>query len=435
MRKVLIVSPHFSPVNAPDMQRVRLALPHLRAFGWEPTVLAITPDSVEGAVVDPLLEHTYPNDIRVVRVRGLSPRLLRRFGVGGLWLRCGRTVRDAGDRLLREEKFDLVFLSTTQFGAFPLGLRWKRTFGVPYVLDYQDPWRNDHYARTGTPPPGGRLKFAFAQRSARRHEPEVLRNASGVVAVSNAYGPMLAGNHPWFDPARVAVLPFGASEHDIDVARTHRPARPLVPFGDGCYHHVYAGRGGDDMKTALTMLFRAFQRFRTARPEEAARVRFHFIGTSYAPPPLGRETVLPVARAEGVEAHVAEHCGRVPYFDALHYLTNADGILALGSEDPGYSASKLYPCILARRPMLALFHNDSPIHAFMRQMGTCRSFVFQNGCADAANESVASIAQDWFLDGGMHHAPSLNIEAFAPFTAREMTRALTRVFDDALTVS
>ena len=55
VKKVLIVSPHFPPINAPDMQRVRLALPYLRELGWEPTVIAVGPDLVEGGVRDPLL--------------------------------------------------------------------------------------------------------------------------------------------------------------------------------------------------------------------------------------------------------------------------------------------------------------------------------------------------------------------------------------------
>ena len=116
-RKALIVSPHFPPINAPDMQRARLALPYLRANGWEPVVLAVAPDMIEGGVVEPILEATYPSDIRIVRVRGISPRATRWIGVGSLWLRCGSALRAAGESLLKAEKFDLVFFSTTQSSA------------------------------------------------------------------------------------------------------------------------------------------------------------------------------------------------------------------------------------------------------------------------------------------------------------------------------
>ena len=431
MRKVLIVSPHFPPTNAPDMQRVRLALPHLRACGWEPVVLSVDPDFIEGGVRDALFELTYPGDIRIVRVRGIAPRLTRRLGFGGLWLRCGRALRKAGERLLREDKFDLVFISTTQFDAFTLGPIWKRRFGVPFVVDYQDPWFTDYYSRSGTPPPGGRLKFAFAQLRARLREPAVLREASGIVAVSVAYGPALARAYPGFDAARVRTIPFGTSAGDLELARAHTPAHPLVPFGDGCIHHVYAGRAGPDMAVALAAVFRAFRRYQTSHPTEAARVRFHFIGTSYAPPPLGRESVMPVARAEGVDAHISEHCARVPYFDALHYLAKADALVVVGSDDPTYSASKIFPCILARRPTLLVFHKKSPVLAFADQAHCGVRFGFA-GPSDI-DALAGDIHRRWFVEGGITITPGDVPAAFDGFTAETMTCRLTACFDTAAT--
>jgi hypothetical protein len=429
-RKVLIVSPHFAPVNAPDMQRVRLALPYLRASGWEPVVLAIAPDLVEGGVIEPLLEDTYPADIRIIRVRGLAPGSTRWAGIGSLWLRCGRALRKAGEKLLREEKFDLVFLSTTQFDAFMLGPRWKAKFGVPYVLDYQDPWVNDYYRRTHTPPPGGRLKFGVSQWLARRREPNVLRNASGLIAVSGAYGPMLARNYPWFGAERMSLLPFGAAEQDVATARSHRPAHPIVPFGDGCFHHVYTGRCGPDMSTSLTIVFRAFKKFLAARPADAGRIRFHFIGTDYAPPPFGREWAMPVAQAEGVEAFVSEHCYRVPYFDALYYLINADALLAVGSNDPTYSASKIFPYILARRPMLLVFNRGSPVIDIADAVNCGRRYSFRD--ASEIDARVGEVANDWFLGGKMSAFAQPDASAFAPYMAEAMSRRLARQFDAAV---
>jgi hypothetical protein len=376
MKKVLIVSPHFPPVNAPDMQRVRLALPYLRENGWEPVVLAVTPESVEGAALDPLLEATYPADVRVVRVAGLSPRATRWARIGSLWLRCGSALRRAGDALLAAEKFDSVFFSTTQFDAFKLGPRWLARFGVPYVLDYQDPWVNDYYERTGTRPPGGPLKYALAQWRARRAEPVALRGAAGVISVSSAYAAMLHRLYPWFEASRVRLMPFGATEADFSVADRHRPAKPLVPFDDGNVHFVYTGRCGDDMAYSLRVLFRALAKYRASNPAEAARLRLHFIGTDYSPPPLGRDRALPLAVAEGVGDLVAEHRYRVPYFDALHYLRRADALLTVGSDDPTYAASKIFPYILARRPMLLLYHEASLVLKCATESGAGVRFAF-----------------------------------------------------------
>jgi hypothetical protein len=430
LRKVLIVSPHFPPINAPDMQRTRLALPYLRANGWEPVVLAIAPEMIEGGVVEPLLEDTYPSDIRVVRVRGIPPRATRWIGVGSLWLRCGSALRAAGERLLQGEKFDLVFFSTTQFDAFVLGPLWKARFGVPYVIDYQDPWINDYYSRTHTRPPGGRLKFGFSQWCARRREPKVLREASGVIAVSGAYGATLARTYPWFDEARTRVLTFGAAKEDLVTAHKHSPAESLVPFGDGCFHHVYTGRCGPDMSMSLTVIFRAFKKYLAASPEAAERIRFHFIGTDYAPRPFGREWAMPVARAEGVDKYVTEHCYRVPYFDALYYLINADALLGVGSNDPTYSASKIYPYVLAMRPMLLIFNELSPVLRIASRIKCGLRFAF-NDQSDM-ELLVQGVADEWFIKGRMREFSEPDLEAFAPYTAEGMTRGLAESFDEAL---
>jgi Glycosyl transferase 4-like domain len=431
-RKVLIVSLHFPPINTPDMQRARMALPYLRAWGWEPIVLAVAPESVEGGVLEPLLEKSYPPDIRVVRVRGLPPRATRWAGIGSLWLRCGRAIRRAGDQLLRTERFDLVFFSTTQFDAFTLGPRWKRKFGVPYVLDYQDPWVNDYYRRTGTRPPGGWLKFGYSQWSARRREPEVLREAAGVIAVSGGYGPTLHKEYPWFEGNSVVVLPFGASERDFAVARTHVPSESLVPFGDGRIHFIYAGRCGPDMSTSLKIVFRSFKIFLSTQPEEAKRIRFHFIGTDYAPRPLGREWAMPVAREEGIAEYVAEHCYRVPYFDALYYLAHADALLAVGSNDPTYSASKLFPYVLAQRPMLLVYHRESPVLAMAVEMKCGQRFAFHN--SEDIDPLAAQVAKVWFAEGKMNAPAESDFAAFRPYSSESMTQRLAACFETAIEV-
>jgi Glycosyl transferase 4-like domain len=429
-RRVLVVSLHFPPVNAPDMQRARMALPFLRKQGWEPVVLAVAPDLVEGAVLEPSLESTYAKDIRIIRVRGVPYATTRRAYFGSLWLRCGRAIREAGDKLLASEHFDLVFFTTTQFDAFTLGPRWKAKFNVPYLLDYQDPWVNDYYDRTGVKPPGGKFKFGFSQWMAKLKEPAILRGAAGVISVSPAYGATLARNYKWFDENRVTFLPFGAAERDFDAASTHRPSQPLVSFGDGLVHLVYAGRCGPDMSTSLKILFRAFKIFLAASPDKANLLRFHFIGTDYAPRPLGREWAMPVAREENVESYVDEMCYRVPYYDALYYLTHADALIAVGSNDPTYSASKIFPYVLAHRPLLVIFHELSPVLDMARQMKCCSLFSYSTpDCIDRVAEDVA---RDWFIEGGMSVVAEPEMSAFRPYSAENMTRQLTECFDAAV---
>ncbi|MEO6873547.1 MAG: hypothetical protein ABI222_01870, partial [Opitutaceae bacterium] len=123
MRRVLIISPHFPPTNAPDHQRVRMSLPYFRAHGWEPAVLAVDASDAT-APQDPLLAAALPPDVAVHRVGALPASLTRRVGLGNLGYRAWFQLKAAGDRLLRDGRFDLVYFSTTQFIVTALGRRW-----------------------------------------------------------------------------------------------------------------------------------------------------------------------------------------------------------------------------------------------------------------------------------------------------------------------
>jgi hypothetical protein len=412
------------------MQRVRMGLPYYRENGWEPVVLAMSPELIEGAIIEPLLEQSLPSDLRVVRSRGLPASYTRWAGTGNLWLRCGRDFTRSGDGLIREQRFDLAFISTTQFSSFTLGPRWLRKFGLPYVLDYQDPWRNTYYEKRRLRPPGGILKFALSQLHALRCEPQALRQAAGIVAVSDSYEAMLRSLYPRTPFPTVRTMPFGASERDFRIAARHKPEHPLISSQADLVNIVYAGRCGPDMSLSMTALFSAFRRFLQSHPAEASRIRFHFIGTDYAPPPMGREWAMPVAHELGVARYVSEHCRRVPFYDALHYLLQADALVAVGSNDPTYSASKLYPYILARRPLLTLFHRASLVTALARELQAGLTLHFDDD-ADA-EKLAAAIHRDWFMTGDYLRYRPHDEQAFQSLHARQSTAELCRHFDQVL---
>ena len=110
-KRVLIVSPHFPPINAPDHQRVRMSLPYFEEFGWEPHVLTVQPEFVEGNC-DRLLEQTVPDRIPVMRTGALSVKYTKRIGLGNLSLRCFPYLLKVGNSYLAKQKFDLVYFST-----------------------------------------------------------------------------------------------------------------------------------------------------------------------------------------------------------------------------------------------------------------------------------------------------------------------------------
>src|SRR2546426_4926900 len=95
-KTVLIVSPHFPPINAPDHQRVRMALSHFKEFGWRPIVLAVEPKCSENSRDDSLLA-TIPDDVEIHRVKALPVGVTRRLGIGNLALRSLPYLRSKGN--------------------------------------------------------------------------------------------------------------------------------------------------------------------------------------------------------------------------------------------------------------------------------------------------------------------------------------------------
>jgi len=62
-----------------------MSLPYFQEFGWEPHILTVRPDCVEG-VHDPLLEQTVPSQISVIRTGALPVKHTKRVGLGSLSL-------------------------------------------------------------------------------------------------------------------------------------------------------------------------------------------------------------------------------------------------------------------------------------------------------------------------------------------------------------
>jgi hypothetical protein len=144
LKSVLLISPYFPPSNAADMQRVRTSLPYFNEFGWDATIVAVD-EKYADVVKDDLLVQSLPADIKIHKVNALGKKLTSKFGLGSLALRSLWYYRQTVNEILKKEKFDLVYFSTTQFPVCILGAYWKKRFGVPYVIDMQDPWHSEYY--------------------------------------------------------------------------------------------------------------------------------------------------------------------------------------------------------------------------------------------------------------------------------------------------
>lgn len=432
MKKLLIISPHFPPLNAPDLQRVRMSLPHYRAHSWEPVVLTMA-DQFQDGIREPELLATVPPEVRIIRVPALPVRLARACGLGNSGLRMLPWLFWHGSRLLRRERFDLVFFSNTQFITFPLGRIWRAWFGVPYVIDLQDPWLTDYYERPGSRPPPGGWKYRFARLQARLLEGWTFRRVAAVMSVSPSYLDDLRRRYPAFAAVPAEVIRFGGSREDTLQARAPAATLPRLDRSRNEIHLVYTGASGPVMPHALTVLFNGLRHYRKLRPDAAARLRFHFVGTSYVAPGAGRPSVMPLAETCGVADLVTEIPHRVGHFEALRWQLLADALLLPGSSDLAYSPSKTYPYFLSGRPILGLVFRQSVLEQLLDELNCAHLVRFTEDQppeqTDAALTVFFDLAVAGFPSGSL---PTRNEDHFnRTCLAGELTARQCDLFDQA----
>lgn len=418
-KTVLVVASSYAPTMIADMHRARHLAWELPALGWNVEILAPGESYQFASALDRDSDGFFcgSTPVHYAPAQGALARRVIRTGTIG-W-RALIPLYVAGRKLLRQRRFDLVYLSTTQFNLFLLGARWRAELGVPYVLDIQDP-----IART--PEPGERsgapgIKGSINRWIQREIEPRAVRSAAGLVSVSAHYLEALRDRHGDAMARRIprdrqVVVPFAGSDRDLTEAASRSP-RSVPPPG-GARRVVYVGAGGHVMARAFAAFCRALREAIDAGALGGAALRVELYGTMFTWREGDRKDLSEIARQAGVAEYVVEDPRRVSYRKSLELLLGADGALVLGVDHEGYMPSKLYTYALSGRPLLAVLRRGSEgAGAFDRtpQLGHLMAFGDGEnpGGADRAplaaflGEVVAGRAFDRRQAIGNHLAPAM----------------------------
>ena len=225
-------------------------------------------------------------------------------------------------------------------------------------------------------------------------------------------------------------MPYGACEADFDRVRELGRMPFLFDPADGLVHLVYAGALLPKAFVVLERLLQGLARLRETRPEVAARIRMHFVGTGSSPSDPRGFNVRPHAERMGLLQHVDEHPHRIGYVDVLNHLMHSSGILILGSTEPHYTPSKVFQSLLAGRPVLALLHSRSTAVELLRKTGGGRAVTLEEGRLPDA----ASIADELerLANAPWPGATRAALAAASGFSARDSARELARALDRAV---
>lgn len=421
-KRVLIITPNFPPNNSPDMHRVRQMLPYLNDNNWCAHIVTVKPEFIENLNIDPLLELSLPNNINISFVGSLPIKLTRRFGVGSLSIRTFFHYLFKVNSILKNDKFDLIFFSTTAFHLLALGPIWKKLYKVPFIVDIQDPWRSDYYLskpKNERPP-----KFTLNYSLDKNLEKFTIPRSDGILSVSSQYIETFKTRY-MLKNVNFLVEPFSGVSKDFELI-SQIQTDTFISFENSKKNIVYIGRGGHDLAFALSTFFTAIKLLPI---ELIENIHIWFIGTSYAPKGQGKKTIEPIASHFELENIVTEITDRIPYFESLRLLKMADVLFVPGSNDLGYTASKIYPYILAEKPLITIFHESSSVNSILTKCDFGYRYSFSEEFLD--QKTIIEISN---TIRALLNNPGVRLDhvKFQPFSDKEMTKRICRFFEETI---
>ena len=406
------------------MHRARHLSKHLPEFGWHPIVVRAD-ERHYTETLDPALAALVPSYLEQIRTSAFPAELARVFGIGDIGLRGLFGYRDALDALVTTRQIEAVLITGSPFYPMLLARHVRERLGIPVILDFQDPWVSAEGARR----PRWTKGWA-AHRLAVMLEPHAVRQADFITTVSERQNDEMAARYPFLDRSRMAAIPIGGDPDDFVALRECPPRDLQVRLTPGVKHIVYVGAYLPRSEPLVRVLFRALQALRATRPNLANTLKLTFVGTSNQPSGIGGGRVRLIAEAEGVGDLVDEHPPRVPFIEALSLLARADGLMMIGSDEPHYTASKIYPNLMAERPYLSVFHEASSAHSILAAAGGGVAFSFNGAAQLAALHEPIMVALATLIDKPETFAKPSAV-AYAPYTARSVAREFGVVLEKA----
>jgi hypothetical protein len=410
-KAVLLVSPEFPPSRLAGAHRARLLAQRLPDHGWRPIVIRVDERFYQPPLDGELagLMRPRPEEIRV----GALPPLP---GLSDLGIRAFAQFGRAIDEAVARHAPRVVFFTGFPFYQMLHAGRVRRRHRLPVVLDFQDPWVSAYGA--SRPPLS---KEGLVHRLAARLEPAMVRQASFITSVSQVQNQEMAARYPWLDARRMEAIPIGGEPADFDSVGAARRADGERPF-----EFRSIGAYWPKAEPTVRRLFKALALLRERDPGRAAGVRLSFTGADSSG--QGARPISELARQEGVADMIEEHPQRAPFVEALRLMTTADALILYGSDEPHYTASKVYPVLMAGRPYLSLFHRRSSAHALLTAADAGVALGFEDQAELAALTPQIAQALGDLAAGRRSFAPA-DPQVYAPFTAHAVAGRFAAIFE------
>ncbi|TXD81368.1 glycosyltransferase family 4 protein [Subsaximicrobium wynnwilliamsii] len=415
MKNVLIIYPHWHPANLAGVHRPRLIGNFLPEFGWHPIILTVKEAFFE-ETPDIDFKKTFRDHFEVHRVNAAP---LSKFRViGDIGIRSFWQLYQGAKKIITEKEIDFIWIPVPSYYPALLGRLLYSKYKIPYGIDYIDPWVRD---MKNYPSSGIRQRLALA--IAKFLEPIAVKKASLISGVAKAYYQDVLNRNDRDGEKIDVAMPYGfdPKDHEIelDIETPWSGEREIIPY-------IYAGAFLPNSVSFFHKFFAAIKKFRD-RDKWNSKIKLYFIGTGLYP----GTTIQEIANGYGLKDVVVEKKERLPFLNILYFLSQAKGVLAIGSPSPHYTASKIFQSVLSKRPVFAFFHEKSTVVGILNEANADQFLMTysENDSETDLDVRLETILENYFLKDVDWQ---VNLEALNKYSAKASAQVLVEGFNKVL---
>ncbi len=413
-KEILIIYPHWPPSNLAGVHRPRLLANFLEEFGWHPVILTVLSKYYEDTP-DPEFIRTVRPHVEVHYVKAFP--LLKKFRIiGDISLRGFFQMYFGASRLIRKKRPDAILIPIPNYYTAILGRLLSIRFGIPYGIDYIDPWSSDTTASKKW-----WSRSWLSNKVARILEPFSLKKASFITGVSPAYYKYIFDKN-WVRKNIPNVgMPYGfdPADHLIKLENLTFPWSNIP----GCKPYIYAGAFLPKSHLYIDRIFKLISDQVNQRTWNNNNHLF-FLGTG----DYKGKSITDYARENNIDQYVHEIRARFPFLHILNFLSAAEGVLIIGSTEEHYTASKVFQGLLSGRPVFSIMHQKSDAAAMLKNINASDYLVeYYDGMTVQNLDDAIYSKMSFFNCPDYNWKPKLeNLEAWS---AKESARSLAGLLD------
>ncbi len=323
-----------------------------------------------------------------------------------------RSLYHASRKRLAQEKFDVIIASGEPFVQFNYAYQLHREFGVPYILDYRDPWIQNVFRRSGN-------KLGQIHLEKRR-ERLFVKNAQFVTTISPKNRDIVQTNLAFEEKSKFHLIPNGLDNEILILSENNEHFRSkneqFVMTFIGTIHPLHN----------VHWLLKALEEVIESKQFNLHPV-LRFVGSMNSCPPLQRSSI------EEFAAKFPEHIQifpQMPQVEAWRQMFQSDLLIKFNAfaQEENHFGKKLYEYAASGKLVLSINYNSE----IPKSSPFFEHREFQIFCGSEADvKSELKLLLAYKNANGQPKSNNIQSSDLGPLTNSEITKQLQLLIQKA----